>query len=70
MLHLIMRLLDYRESDLVKLDILLNGDPVDALSTIVHETNAFEWGRKLCNKLKELIPKQMFEVAIQACDRC
>ncbi|MBI4418275.1 MAG: elongation factor 4 [Ignavibacteriales bacterium] len=58
--------LDYRESDLVKLDILLNGEPVDALSTIVHRTKAHEWGKKLCAKLRELIPRQMFEVAIQA----
>jgi GTP-binding protein LepA len=57
---------DFRESDLVKLDILLNGDPVDALSTIVHRDKAFDWGKRLCLKLKELIPKQMFEVAIQA----
>lgn len=57
---------DFRESDLVKLDILLNGDPVDALSTIVHRDKAFDWGKKLCLKLKQLIPKQMFEVAIQA----
>ena len=58
--------LDYRESELVKLDILLNAEPVDALSTIVHRAKAYEWGRKLCSKLKELIPRQMFEVAIQA----
>ncbi|MBK6876780.1 MAG: elongation factor 4 [Ignavibacteria bacterium] len=57
---------DFRESSLVKLDILLNAEPVDALSTIVHKDKAFEWGKKLCTKLKELIPKQMFEVAIQA----
>jgi GTP-binding protein LepA len=58
--------LEYRESDLVKLDILLNGDPVDAFSTIVHRDKAFEWGKKLCNKLRELIPRHMFDVAIQA----
>jgi GTP-binding protein LepA len=56
----------YRESDLVKLDILLNGEPVDALSMIVHRSRSYEWGKKLCAKLKELIPRQMFEVAIQA----
>ena len=58
--------LEYRESDLVKLDILLNGEPVDALSTIVHRAKSYEWGRKLCTKLRGLIPRQMFEVAIQA----
>ena len=58
--------LDYRESDLVKLDILLNGEPVDALSTIVHRAKSYEWGKKLSSKLRELIPRQMFEVAIQA----
>ena len=57
---------EYRESDLVKLDILLNGEPVDALSTIVHRDKAYNWGRKLCTKLRKLIPKQLFEVAIQA----
>ena len=57
---------DFRKSDLVKLDILLNGDPVDALSTIVHRDKAFDWGKKLCTKLRKLIPRQMFEVAIQA----
>jgi len=56
----------YKKSDLVKLDILLNGDPVDALSVIVHRSKSYEWGRKVCSKLKELIPKQMFEVSIQA----
>ena len=56
----------YRESDLVKLDILLNGDPVDALSIIVHRSKSFDWGRKVCSKLKELIPRQMFEIDIQA----
>jgi len=58
--------LEYRESELVKLDIVLNGEPVDALSTIVHRAKSYEWGRKLCTKLKELIPRQMFDVAIQA----
>ncbi|MEW5740463.1 MAG: translation elongation factor 4 [Myxococcota bacterium] len=56
----------YRESDLVKLDILINGDPVDALSIIVHKENAYHRGLEVCQKLKEVIPKQMFEVAIQA----
>jgi GTP-binding protein LepA len=59
-------LLDFRESDLVKLDILLNGESVDAFSTIVHRDKAHEWGKKLCVKLRKLIPRQMFEVAIQA----
>ncbi len=57
---------DYRRSDLVKLDILLNGEPVDALSYIIHRDKAYDWGRKICSKLKELIPRQLFEVAIQA----
>jgi GTP-binding protein LepA len=58
--------LEFRESDLVKLDLLLNGESVDAFSTIVHRDKAFEWGKKLCSKLRKLIPRQMFEVAIQA----
>ncbi|MCZ7556733.1 MAG: translation elongation factor 4 [Bacteroidia bacterium] len=57
---------DYRESDLVKLDILLNGEPVDALSSIVHRSKSYDWGRRYCRKLKDLIPRQMFEVVIQA----
>jgi GTP-binding protein LepA len=56
----------YRESDLTKLDILLNGEPVDALSMIVHRDKAYDWGRKVCSKLKDLIPRQMFEISIQA----
>ncbi len=58
--------LEYRTEDLIKLDILLNGEPVDALSTIVHRTKAYRWGQKICSKLRELIPRQLFEVVIQA----
>ncbi len=58
--------IDYRESSLVKLDILLNGAPVDALAVIVHKDNAYPYGRALALKLKRTIPRQMFEVAIQA----
>jgi GTP-binding protein LepA len=57
---------EYKESKLVKLDILLNGDPVDAFSYILHKDKAAEYGRSLCEKLKNLIPRQMFEVVIQA----
>ena len=59
-------MLEYRRSDLVKLDMLINGDPVDAFSVIIHRDKAYEWGRKLADKLKDLIPRQLFEVAIQA----
>ncbi len=57
---------DYRPSKLVKLDILLNGEPVDALSTLTHVDNAQTFGRRMCEKLKELIPRQQFDIAIQA----
>lgn len=59
-------LIGFRESDMVKLDIQLNGEKVDALSAIVHRSKAYEWGKKLCEKLRELLPRQMFEIAIQA----
>ncbi len=57
---------DFRESKLVKLDILLNGESVDALSTLTHADNAVAFGRRMCEKLKELIPRQQFDIAIQA----
>jgi GTP-binding protein LepA len=57
---------EYKQSDLVKLDILINGEPLDALSTIVHRDKSYEMGQRLCRHLKELIPRQMFEVIIQA----
>jgi len=57
---------DYRRSDLVKLDMMINGDPVDAFSVIIHRTKAYDWGKKIAEKLKELIPRQLFEVVIQA----
>lgn len=56
----------FRPSKLVKLDILLNGDPVDALSTLTHVDNAYDMGHRMCEKLKELIPRQQFDIAIQA----
>ena len=58
--------LDYRTSNLIKLDVLLNGDPVDALSSIIHKDKAYYHGKELAEKMKEIIPRQMFEVAIQA----
>ncbi len=58
--------IDYRRSDLVKLDILINGDQVDALSALIHRSRAHEFGKKICEKLKELIPRQQFQIAIQA----
>ncbi|HYW30978.1 MAG TPA: translation elongation factor 4 [Gemmatimonas sp.] len=59
-------MLEYRTSDLVRLDMLINGDAIDAFSVIVHKDKAYEWGRKVAEKLKELIPRQLFEVIIQA----
>jgi len=57
---------DYRPAKLIKLDILLNAEPVDALSTLLHVDNAYDFGRRICVKLKELIPRQQFDIAIQA----
>ncbi|MDB4887439.1 MAG: GTP-binding protein lepA [Gemmatimonadetes bacterium] len=59
-------MLEYRASDLVRLDMLINGDPIDAFSVICHTDKAYDWGRKIADKLKELIPRQLFEVVIQA----
>jgi GTP-binding protein LepA len=56
----------YRRNPLVKLDMLINGDPVDAFSVVIHKDEAYDWGRKVAKKLKELIPRQLFEVIIQA----
>ena len=56
----------FRPSNLVKLDILLNGEQVDALSTLTHRDNAVDFGRRMCEKLKELLPRQQFDIAIQA----
>jgi len=58
--------IEFREANLVKLDIILNGEPVDALSSIIHREKAYEWGKRLCVKLKEILPQQQFEVIIQA----
>ena len=59
-------MLAYRQSDLVKLDMLINGEAIDAFSVIIHRDKSYEWGRKVADKLKELIPRQLFEVVIQA----
>jgi len=59
-------MLGYRASDLVKLDMLINGEAVDAFSVVIHRDKAYEWGRKIAEKLKDLIPRQLFEVVIQA----
>lgn len=56
----------YRKSDLVRLDMLLNDEPVDALSSLIHRSNAYDFGKKICEKLKELLPRQQFEIKIQA----
>lgn len=58
--------IDYRQSDLIKLDILINGDQVDALSSLIHRSRAHDFGKRICEKLKELIPRQQFQIAIQA----
>ncbi len=59
-------IIGYKEADLVKLDILLNGESVDALSTLIHKSHAYDFGRRMCAKLKDLIPRQQFDIAIQA----
>ena len=66
MLLLIIHPSSYKKANLVRLDILLNGEMVDALSTLIHRDNAYDFGRRICVKLKDLIPRQQFEIAIQA----
>ena len=56
----------YQASDLVRIDMLINSDPVDALSALIHRSRAYDFGKKICEKLKELIPRQQFQIAIQA----
>ena len=58
--------IEYQKSNLVKLDILLNGDNVDALSALIHRDNAYNLGKNICSKLRELIPRQQFDIAIQS----
>jgi GTP-binding protein LepA len=57
---------DYRPSELVKLDMLINGEAIDAFSVIIHRDKAYDWGRRVAEKLKELIPRQLFQVIVQA----
>jgi GTP-binding protein LepA len=59
-------IIGFQQANLIKLDILLNGEPVDALSTLIHRDNAYSFGRRMCEKLRELIPRQQFDIAIQA----
>jgi GTP-binding protein LepA len=59
-------MIGYRDAQLVRLDILLNGEPVDALSSLIHRDYSYDFGKRMCSKLKELIPRQQFDIAIQA----
>jgi GTP-binding protein LepA len=59
-------MIGYRDATLVRLDILLNGEPVDALSSLIHRDYSYDFGKRMCSKLKELIPRQQFDIAIQA----